>query len=149
MSYVLKSLLTQISKGDLVTIRNEFGERKEDATGREYGNWIFVLERDKGSALATKENAVAVSKPKKMPLSPKVGQRLVYDDGRVSTGRVLEVGSRSMYVPFDNSMEPNLINFNDPEWMDYTTFELEDVYSQSRYESKAEGRPPKYPASIY
>jgi hypothetical protein len=32
------------------------------------------------------------------------------------------VGSRSMHVLFESSMEPSLIQFDDPEWTDYTTF---------------------------
>jgi hypothetical protein len=84
---------------------------------------VLVLERNAGAALATKENTVAVSKPKKLAQPPKLGQRLIYDDGRRSTGEVVEVGPRSMYVQFDNSMEPSLIFFDDPAWMDYITFE--------------------------
>ena len=118
-----KSVFTQISKGDLVTIHDATGERKGHATHREYGNWVLVLERNAGSALATKENTVAVSKPKRLVQPPKVGQRLVYDDGRRSTGKVVEVGPRSMHVLFEGSMEPSLISFNDPQWMDYITFE--------------------------
>ena len=49
---------------------------------------------------------MAVSKPKKLALPPKVGQRLVYDDGRRSTGKVVGVSSLSMHVLFDDSMEP-------------------------------------------
>ena len=66
---------------------------------------------------------MAVSKSKKLAHPPKVGQRIVYDDGRRSTGEVVEVGPRSMHVLFDNSLEPTLISFDDPEWMDYITFE--------------------------
>jgi hypothetical protein len=118
-----RSFFSRIAKGDLVTIHDNAGERKGHATNREYGNWVLFLERNAGSALATRENTVAVSKPKKLAQLPKVGQRLVYDDGRRSTGRVVEVGPRSMHVLFDNSMEPSLISFDDPEWMDYITFE--------------------------
>jgi hypothetical protein len=31
-----------------------------------------------------------------------------------------------MYVRFDDRMEPSLVSFDDPEWMDYITFEGED-----------------------
>jgi hypothetical protein len=119
-----KSLFSQISKGDLVTIHDNARERKGHATRREYGNWVLVLERNAGAALATKENTVEVSKPKKLAQPPRVGQRLVYDDGgRRSTGKVMAVGSRSMHVLFDKSMEPSLIQFDDPEWMDYISIE--------------------------
>jgi hypothetical protein len=84
---------------------------------------VLVLERNRGTALATKDNTVAVSKPNKLAEPPKLGQRLTYDDGRTSTGKVVEVGSDSMYVLFDNSIEPSLIHFDDPEWMDYISFE--------------------------
>ena len=118
-----KSLFSQICKGDLVTIHDEAGERRGHAVSREYGNWVLVLERNKGIALATKENSVAVSKPKKLAQPPRVGQRLVYDDGRRSTGQVVDVGPESMRVLFDDRMEPSLVCFDDPEWMDYITFE--------------------------
>jgi len=36
---------------------------------------------------------------------------------------VVEVGPRSMHVLFDSSMEPSLIQFDDPQWMDYITFD--------------------------
>jgi hypothetical protein len=48
----------QIAKGDLVTIHDAAGERKGHATSREYGNWVLVLERNAGTALATKDNTV-------------------------------------------------------------------------------------------
>lgn len=118
-----KRLFGQVSKGDLVTIHDEAGERKGRATSREYSNWVLVLERNAGTALATPGNIVAVSKPKKLAQPPRVGQRLAYDDGRKSRGEVVEAGPRSMYVRFDNSMEPSLIHFDDPTWMDYITFE--------------------------
>jgi hypothetical protein len=118
-----KSLFRNISKGDLVTIQDVAGGRRGHAVGREYGNWVLVLERNRGTALATKDNTVAVSKPNRVAEPPKVGQCLTYDDGRISTGKVVEVGSGSMYVLFDNSIEPTLIHFDDPEWMDYITFE--------------------------
>jgi hypothetical protein len=35
----------------------------------------------------------------------------------------VEVGPRSMHVLFKNSMEPSLISFDDPLWMDYITFD--------------------------
>ena len=118
-----KSPFRQISKGDLVTIHDGSGERRGHAVSREYGNWVLVLERNRGTALATKDNTVAVSKPNRVAEPPKVGQCLTYDDGRISTGKVVEVGSGSMYVLFDNSIEPTLIHFDDPEWTDYITFE--------------------------
>ena len=61
-----KSLFRQISKGDLVTIDYEAGEHRGHAVGRQNGNWVLVLERNKGIALATRENTVAVSKPKRL-----------------------------------------------------------------------------------
>jgi hypothetical protein len=117
-----RTIFSQIAKGDLVTIKDDTGERQGHATSREYGNWVLVLERNAGTAVATKDNTVAVSKPRKLAQPPKVGQRIVYDDGRRSTGKVVGVSSRSMHVLFDGSMEPNLISFDDPEWMDYITF---------------------------
>lgn len=113
----------QITRGDLVTIRDKAGDRTGHAARREYGNWVLVLERNMGTALATKENTVAVSKPKRLGRLPKVGQRLVYDDGRRRTGEVVQVGPGSMYVLFNSSMEPTLIHFDDPEWVDYITFD--------------------------
>jgi len=118
-----KGFFKQIAKGDLVTIRDKAGDRKGHATRREYGNWVLVLERNMGTALATKENTVAVSKPKSLGQLPNVGQRLVYDDGRRRRGEIVQVGPNSMYVLFDNSMEPTLIHFDDPQWMDYVTFD--------------------------
>jgi hypothetical protein len=135
-----KSLFRQISKGDLVTIHDKAGERKGHAISREYGNWVLVLERNTGTALATKENTLAVSKSKKLAQPPKVGQRLVYDDGRRSTGEVVEVSPGSMYVRFDNSLEPNLISFDDPEWMDYITFEARGGQPDFAAGVKAEGK---------
>ena len=38
-----KSLFKQITKGDLVAIHDEAGERKGRAASREYGNWVLVL----------------------------------------------------------------------------------------------------------
>jgi len=122
---VPRNLFRQIAKGDLVTIHDGTVQRKGHAVGREYGNWVLVLEHNKGTALATKENAVAVSKPKKLGQPPVAGQRLIYDDGRPDRrvkGEVLQVHPRSMLVQFENRWEPNLIHFNDPEWMDYITF---------------------------
>lgn len=119
----LKSPFRQISKGDLVTIREAVVERKGHASSRDHGNWVLILERNAGTALATEENTVAVSKPKTLVHHPNVGQRLVYNDGRRSTGKVVEVGPRSMHVLFDNRIEPCLIYFDDPQWMDYITFE--------------------------
>jgi hypothetical protein len=95
---------------------------------------VLILERNKGTALATKENTLAVNKSKKLAQPPKIGQRLVYDDGRRSTGEVVEVGPRSMYVRFDNSLEPSLISFDDPEWMDYITFEARGGHLHSAAE---------------
>jgi hypothetical protein len=135
-----KSLFRQISKGDLVTIHDGAVERRGHAVSQEYGNWVLVLERNKGTALATPENAVAVSKPKKLAPPPKVGQRLVYDDGRKSNGKVVEVGPRSMHVLFENSMEPSLIYFDDPEWMDYITFKGAGGRPHSGTVVAAEGR---------
>jgi hypothetical protein len=68
-----KSLFRQISKGDLVTIDYEAGEHRGHAVGREYGNWVLVLERNVGTALATRENTVAVRKPKKLAQPPRSG----------------------------------------------------------------------------
>lgn len=118
-----KTFFRKISKGDLVTIHGEAGERKGHATSRDHGNWVLVLERNMGTALATKENIVGLQKPRTMVQSPKVGQRLVYDDGRRSVGTVVEVGSHSMHVLFDNRIESNLIHFDDSQWMDYITFD--------------------------
>ena len=118
-----KSPFRQISKGDLVTIHDDSGERKGHATHREYRNWVLVLERNAGTAMATKDNTVAVSKSSRLAQPPKIGQRLVYDDGRRSTGTVVEVGPRSMQVLFNNRMEPTLIYFDDSQWMDYISFE--------------------------
>jgi hypothetical protein len=61
-------------------------------------------------------------------------------DGRRSTGKVVEVGPRSMYVRFDNSMEPSLISFDNPEWMDYITFEAKGGQPHSASEVEAEGK---------
>ena len=66
---------------------------------------------------------MAVSKSKKLAHPPKVGQSLVYDDGRRSTGKVVGVNSLSMHVLFDDSMEPTLVRFDDPQWMDYITLD--------------------------
>jgi hypothetical protein len=52
-----------------------------------------------------------------------VGDRITYDDGRKSSGQVIEVGPHSMYVLFDNSMEPSLIDFDDAQWVNYITLE--------------------------
>lgn len=118
-----KSPFNQILKGTLVTIRDETGERKGHAIRKDHGNWVLVLELNKGTAFATRQNTVAVGKPKRFAQPPKVGQRLVYDDGRRSAGTVVEIRPRSMQVLFDNRMEPSLIYFDDPQWMDYITFE--------------------------
>src|ERR1017187_6616064 len=122
-----KSLFRQISKGDLVTIHDEAGERKGRATSREYGNWVLILLFGTGTALATPQNVRAVTKPKPMEQIPEAGQHLIYDDGRPghtnSRAEILEVTSRSMLVQFENHASPTLIYFDDPEWMDYITFE--------------------------
>jgi len=73
--------------------------------------------------LATKEDTAAVSKPKNLAHPLKVGQRLVYDDGRRSTGKVVAADSLSMHVLFDDKIEPTLVRFDDPQWMDYITFD--------------------------
>jgi hypothetical protein len=118
-----KSLFRQISKGDFVTINDGLAERKGHAVSREYGNWVLVLERNEGTVLATPANVVAVSEPRKLKQLPKVGDRITYDDGRKSSGQVIEVGPHSMYVLFDNSMEPSLIDFDDAQWVNYITLE--------------------------
>jgi hypothetical protein len=59
--------------------------------------------------------------------------------GRRSTGEVAEVGPRSVYVRFD-SVEPTLIYFDDPEWMDYITFEAKGGKPQSAAEIEGEGK---------
>jgi len=69
---------------------------KEHAASREYGNWVLILERTAGTALAARESILAVSRPKRLAQTPKVGQRHVYIDGRRSTGEVVGVGPRSM-----------------------------------------------------
>lgn len=122
-----KSLFKQISKGDLVTIHDEAGERKGRAVSREYGNWVLVLLFGTGTALATPHNVKAVTKPKPMEEIPEAGQHLIYDDGRPShansRAEILEVTSRSMLVQFEKNASPTLIYFDDPEWMDYIAFE--------------------------
>lgn len=111
----------EIAKGDLVTIRGQDGERKGHAARRDHGAWVLVLERNMGTALATKENTLSVSKPRR-PIRPlKVGETVIYNDGRKRVGKAVEVGPRSMYVLFDGSMEPSLIDFDDAQWMDYIT----------------------------
>lgn len=117
-----QGLFKRIAKGDFVTISDDAGERKGHATKRDHGNWILVLERNGGTAVASSVNTVAVSKPKRMAEPPKLGQRLVYDDGRRSAGTVVDVDRSLMRVLFDNRMEPTLIYFTDPQWMDYITF---------------------------
>jgi hypothetical protein len=109
-----KSLFGQISKGDLVAIHDEAGERKGRATSRQYGNWVLALLFNTGTALATPQNASAVNKPKAMEKIPEPGQHLIYDDGRLEH-TVLEVTSRSMLVQFENYASPTLIYFYDPE----------------------------------
>jgi hypothetical protein len=124
-----KSLFSLITKGDMVTILLSGRERRGHAVGREYGNWVLVLEHNSGSALATPQNTKAVSKPKKMEYPPRVGGYIVYNDGRRTPGGrgravILEVTSRTMLVQFENHASPNLIYFDDPQYMDYVTFEL-------------------------
>ena len=122
-----KSLFAQISKGDLVTIHDNAGERKGRATNREYGNWVLVLQFGVGTAIATRENVTAVTKPKALTHVPRAGQRLIFDDGRPRHRHCGEVVNDTypdaMLVQFDDEASPNLIHFNDPEWMDYITFQ--------------------------
>jgi hypothetical protein len=139
-----KSLFRQISKGDLVTIHDEAGERKGRATSREYGNWVLVLLFGTGTALATPQNVRAVNKPKAMEEIPEAGQHFVYDDGRPghinSRAEILEVTSRSRLVQFENYASPTLIYFDDPEWMDYITFEAKGGQPRSAADVEAEGK---------
>jgi len=139
-----KSLFKQITKGDLVTIHDEAGERKGRATSREYGNWVLVLLFGTGTALATPQNVIGVTKPKPIEEIPEAGQHLVYDDGRPdhanSRAEILEVTSRSMLVQFENNASPTLIYFDDPEWMDYITFEAKGGKPHSAAEGEAEGK---------
>src|SRR5208283_3484713 len=98
-----KSLFGQITKGDMVTISLSGKERLGHAVSPEYGYWVLVLEHHSGSALATPQNTMAVSKPKKMESLPRVGGHIFYDDGRQTPGghgraEILEVTSRSMLV---------------------------------------------------
>ena len=83
---------------------------------------------------------MAVSKPKKLAHPPKIGRCVVNDVGRRSTGKVVEVGPRSMYVRFDNGTELTLIYFNDPEWGDYITVERVGQPNPAS-EAEAEGQP--------
>lgn len=140
-----KSLFRQITKGDMVTISLSGKERRGHAVSREYGNWVLVLEHHSGSALATPQNTIAVSKPKKMESLPRVGGHIVYDDGRKTPGghgraEILEVTSRSMLVQFENHASPNLIYFDDPQYMDYVTFEVSGDQSHTATEVEAEGQ---------
>ena len=140
-----KSLFRQITKGDAVTISLSGKERRGHAVGREYGNWVLVLEHNSGSALATPQNTIAVSKPKKMKFLPRVGGHIVYDDGRRTPGGqgravILEVTSRTMLVQFENHASPNLISFDDPQYMDYITFEVEADQPQPNAEVEADGQ---------
>lgn len=139
-----KSLFKQISKGDLVTIQDEAGERKGRAVSREYGNWVLVLLFGTGTTLATPQNVRVVTKPKPMEQIPETGQHLAYDDGRPdhanSRAEILEVNSRSMLVQFENNASPTLIYFDDPEWMDYITFEAKGGKPHSAAEVEAEGK---------
>ena len=68
-----------------------------------------------------------VAEPYLWKASPRVGQRLVYNDGRPghtnSVAEILEVTPRSILVQFENRARPSLIFFNDREWMDHITFE--------------------------
>jgi hypothetical protein len=139
-----KGLFRRISKGDLVTIHDEAGERKGRATSWEYGNWVLVLLFGTGTALATPQNVRAVTKPKAMGEIPEAGQHLIYDDGRPghanSRAEILEVTSRSMLVQFENRASPTLIYFDDPKWMDYITFEAKGGHPHSAAEVEAEGK---------
>lgn len=138
------SLFREIAKGDLVTIHDETGERKGRAVSREYGNWVLVLLFSTGTALATPQNVRAVAKPKPMGEIPEAGQHLIYDDGRPghanSRAEILEVTSRSMLVQFENHASPTLIYFDDPEWMDYITFEAKGGKPHTAAEGEAEGK---------
>jgi hypothetical protein len=140
-----KSLFRQITKGDMVTISLSGKERRGHAVSREYGNWVLVLEHHSGSALATPQNTMAVSKPKKMESLPRVGEHIVYDDGRKTPGglgraEILEVTSRSMLVQFENHASPNLIYFDDPQFMDYITFEVAGDQPHSAADVEAENQ---------
>ena len=122
-----QSLFARISKGDLVTIRDAAGERKGRATSREYRNWVLALQFGDGSGIATRENVIAVAKPKLLTNVPKMGGHLTYDDGRAGHrvhGEVVDDSyPNATLVQFDHMASPDLILFNDPEWMDYITFE--------------------------
>ena len=52
--------------------------------------------------------------------------RLVYDDSRPGhhcPGTIVNDSyANAMLVQFDDRASPNLIDFNEPEWMDYITF---------------------------
>ena len=139
-----KSLFRQISKGDLITIHDEAGERKGRATSREYGNWVLVLLFGTGTALATPQNVIGVTKPKPIEQIPEAGQHLIYDDGRPGHtnlgAEILEVTSRSMLVQFENHASPTLISFDDPEWMDYITFKAKGGQPHSASKVEAEGK---------
>ena len=139
-----KSLFKQITKGDLITIHDEAGERKGRATSREYGNWVLVLLFGTGTALATPQNVIGVTKPKPIEQIPEAGQHLIYDDGRPdhanSRAEILEVTSGSMLVQFENHASPTLIYFGDPEWMDYITFEAKGGKPHPAAEDEAEGK---------
>ena len=137
-----KSLFRQITKGDMVTISLSGKERRGHAVGREHGNWVLVLEHNSGSALATPQNTIAGSKPKKIESLPRVGGHIVYDDGRQTSGghgraEILEVTPRSMLVQFEDHASPNLVYFDDPQYMDYVTFEIEGDQPQSAAEVEA------------
>lgn len=54
---------------------------------------------------------------------PRSGSASSTTMGAGPQGEVVEVGPRSMHVLFDSSMEPSLIQFDDPQWMDYITFD--------------------------
>lgn len=138
-----KSLFRQITKGDMITISLSGKERRGHAVSREYGNWVLVLEHQSGSALATPQNTIAVRKPKKMESLPRVGGHIVYDDGRQTPGghdraEILEVTSRSMLVQFENHASPNLIYFDDRQYMDYITFEVAGDQSHAGAEVETE-----------
>ncbi len=45
-----------------------------------------------------------------------------------------------MLVQFENHASPTLIYFDDPEWMDYITFEAKGGQPHSAAEVEAEGK---------
>jgi len=57
-----------------------------------------------------------------------------------SRAEILEVTSRSMLVQFENHASPTLIYFDDPEWMDYITFEAKGGQPHPVAEVEADGK---------